>query len=69
MKKKFAAVLSAFIMMFMFTSGAVCASEASSEETGDVIAQVKQQLSEVLENVDQETAGEAFSFLRGIVQK
>lgn len=71
MKKKIAAALSAFVMMFMLVSGAAYASGAgtSGGETGDVIAQVKQQLSEVFENVDQETAGEAFSFLRGIVQK
>ena len=71
MKKRIAAVLSAFVMMFILASGTAYASgtDASGQETGDVIAQVKQQLSEVLENVDQETAGEAFSFLRGIVQK
>lgn len=70
MKKKFAAVLSAFVMMFIIASGAVYASEAEDgQKTGDIIAQVKQQLSGVFENVDQETAGEAFSFLRGIVQK
>lgn len=71
MKKKFFAFLFACAMLFMAVPGAVYASGAESSDKGalDLVAQVKEQLSAAFENMDQETAGEVFSFFKEKLQE
>lgn len=65
MKKKIVAILTVLAMMFLAIPMSAAASEASSgEDAADIINQIKQQLEAVFEDIDQETASEAFSFLK-----
>ncbi len=70
MKKKFAWILAAVIMLILIIPMPVAASEASGEEDAtDIVEQMKQQLEAIFENVDQETASEAFSFLKEKIEE
>ncbi len=64
MKKKIRMILPGLLMMLLVLGMPVYAAGTSEAESGDVIGQVKQQLSEIFENVDEQTAGEVFSFLK-----
>lgn len=65
MKKKIAVVLTALVIVFLTIPMYAAASETSSgEDASDIIEQIKQQLEGVFENIDQETASDAFSFLK-----
>lgn len=65
MKKKIAVILTAFVIVFLAIPISAAASGTSSgEDATDIIEQIKQQLVAVFENIDQETASEAFSFLK-----
>ena len=66
MRKKCSALLLAFMLLFLLFPVSVFAEEAGTEnqEATDILSQVKQQLSAVFENVDQETAEEVFAFLK-----
>lgn len=62
MKKKILVMLSAFMVLFFLAPVSVHGAE--DEGASDIIGQAKQQLSAIFENIDQETAEEAFSFLK-----
>ncbi len=65
MKRKFAVILTVLVMGFLAIPMSAAASEtSSSEDAGDIVEQIKQQLEGMFENVDKETASEAFSFLK-----
>lgn len=66
MKKKIIMILPSLLALFLvFGVPAKAASEDSPVgAAGDVIGQVKQELTAIFENVDEETAGEVFSFLK-----
>ncbi|MCM1135723.1 MAG: DUF1002 domain-containing protein [Clostridium sp.] len=65
MKRKLLAVLMAVMVMFaVFPAAAYASGEASQEDKTNIIEQVKQQLSSAFESMDEETAGEVFSFLK-----
>jgi len=66
MKKKISWIFLAFAMMFLMVSVSARAAQADSSgnDASDIIGQVKQQLSSAFENVDQETAGQVFSFIK-----
>lgn len=53
------------VMVFLLLPISAAASGTSSgEDATDIIEQIKQQLDAVFENIDQETASDAFSFLK-----
>ena len=65
MKGRILVFLAVLIMAFAAVSMPVLANGSSSEEdTTDLIEQVKEQLGEIFENVDQETALNTFEFLK-----
>lgn len=65
MKKKIAVFLAALVIVFLAIPMSAAASGTSSgEDATDIIEQIKQQLNAVFENIDQETASDAFSFLK-----
>lgn len=70
MKKKIAVILAVLMMVFLWIPMSAAASETSSgEDATDIIGQIKQQLEAVFENIDQETASEAFSFLKEKIEE
>lgn len=65
MKKKIIIILSGLMVLLMaFRMSAYASEDSSDVAAGDVIGQVKQELATIFESVDQETAGEVFSFLK-----
>lgn len=60
MKKKIMILLALLLALGFYPISA----EASETDASGIIDQIKQQLTDVFENVDQETAGEIFSFLK-----
>lgn len=68
MKRKLLGILAAFLLLFAAGAATAYASESAGETAKDdaanVIDQVKAQLSAAFENIDEETAGEVFSFLK-----
>lgn len=64
MRKKCSALLLVFMVLLLFFPVSVHAAETENQNAEDILSQVKQQLSAVFENVDQETAEEVFSFLK-----
>ena len=65
MKKRIYVIIAGMLMLLLGAGRSVYASGNDSDEAaGDVIGQVKQELTAIFENVDQETAGEVFSFLK-----
>lgn len=65
MKKKIYVIIAGMLMLLLGAGRSVYASGNDSDEAaGDVIGQVKKELTAIFENVDQETAGEVFSFLK-----
>ncbi len=66
MRTKSRMALLAVILIFLVTPMPVhgAGSDGADKEPGDIIGQVKEQLTEVFSNVDQETAAEVFSFLK-----
>lgn len=69
MIRKISAVLAACMVLFLTVVGNVSAAEPDGGGAADIMEQVKQQLSAVLEEVDEETANEVFSFLKEQVQE
>lgn len=66
MKKRISALLLVFLLMLLIFPMPIYAAEKESadQDAADILSQVKQELSAVFENVDQETAEEVFSFLK-----
>lgn len=64
MKKKIFVILAGVLALVLGAGRPVLAAENDSDAAGDVIGQVKRELTAIFENVDQETAGEVFSFLK-----
>ena len=60
MKKKIMVLLALVLMIGLYPVPA----KASETDASGIIDQIKQQLADVFENIDQETAGEVFSFLK-----
>lgn len=71
MKKRISALLLAVVMMALIFPMPIRAAEteAADQEAADLLSQVKQELSDVFENVDEETAEEVFSFLKEKVRE
>ena len=69
MIRKISAVLAACMVLFLTVVGNVSAAEPDGGGAADIMEQVKRQLSAVLEEVDEETANEVFSFLKEQVQE
>lgn len=66
MKKRFLATMLGFVLMFGNVSLSAQAAESGSAETQavEVLEQIKGQLSDAFDNMDSETAGEIFSFVK-----
>lgn len=64
MLKKFSAVLAACMVLLLAVPGNTYARETADGGVTDIMDQVKQKLSDVFEEVDEETANEVFSFLK-----
>ncbi|WP_160558952.1 DUF1002 domain-containing protein [Parablautia muri] len=66
MKKKILIILPGLLLLFLVFGVSARAADGNSQKAGagDVIGQVKQELSAIFENVDEETAKEVFSFLK-----
>lgn len=71
MKKKASVLLTVLLALLLMALASACAggAEPAASNASDILNQVKQQLSAVLENVDQETAQEVFSFLKEEIQE
>lgn len=66
MKNKISVILRIFILLLLAASiyGCTVGNGAADGNAADIISQMKQQLSAVFDYVDQETAGELFSFFK-----
>ena len=71
MKKRISSLLLVFVMLFLTLSMPIYAAGAETEnqDAADILSQMKQELSAVFDNVDQETAEEVFSFLKEKVKE
>ncbi len=71
MKKKILSVILTFCMAFMMIPAAAHAAETdpSDQDVSGMIDQVKQQLSAAFADMDEETAGQVFAFLKETVKE